>query len=85
MANLYQTDKAFGGKAMPRYRLANDVNYHIADLLSKAVNQGALNEALTGIDKRAFVEMLGQFGATMDSNTVGSDTPRNLCADPMTV
>ncbi len=85
MANLYQSDKAFGGKAVPRYRLANDVNYHVADLLSKAVNQGALNEQLTGIDKKAFVAMLGQFGATMSSNTVGSDTPRNLCAEPMTV
>ncbi len=85
MANLYQSSQAFGGLAIPRYRLGNDVNYHIADLLNKAVNQGALDQALTGIDKQAFMAMVAQFGGTTASNTVGSDTPRNLCADPMTV
>ncbi len=86
MANLYQSPRSFGGQAMPRFRLANDVNYHVADLLSKAIDQGALRRELPSGEMRAALQkMLVQFGGTGQSATVGADTPRTLCADPMTV
>ena len=62
-ANLFQTDKAFGGQAMPRYRLGNDTDSHIAELLSKAVNQSALD---TGLSPSAIVER-NQLRARLES------------------
>jgi monoamine oxidase len=86
-ANLYQTDKAFGGEAMPRYRIGNDVNSHIAEMLSKAVNQDALGAQVTPDDRKAFLDMVRTFGdlPTETGRTAGAETPRTLCATPMTL
>ena len=43
MANLFQSDKAFGGNAQIKRRIANDMQGYIAEMLAKAVNQNALN------------------------------------------
>ena len=86
-ANLFQTDKAFAGQAMPRYRLGNDVNGHIAELLGKAVNQRALDADITPEDRESFLGMLRSFGdlPTAGTAVVGAETPRNGCLTPMTV
>ncbi|MEO5672751.1 MAG: FAD-dependent oxidoreductase, partial [Ramlibacter sp.] len=86
-ANLFQTDKAFGGEAMPRYRLGNDSNSHIAELLSKAVNQNTLDASVTPDDRKVFLDMLRSFGDLPSEigGTVGAETPRNGCLTPMTV
>jgi monoamine oxidase len=86
-ANLFQTDRAFGGEAMPRYRLGNDINSHIAELLSKAVNQNALDAELAPDERKAFLDMLRSFGDLPSdvAATVGSETPRTQCLTPMTV
>jgi monoamine oxidase len=86
-ANLYQTDKAFGAKAMTRYRLGNDVDSHIAELLGKAVNKGALDAELTPEDRAAFMKMVQTFGGLpLDGRqAAGADTPRTMCLHPMTV
>lgn len=86
-ANLYQTDKAFDGQAMPRYRLGNDADSHIAELLSKAVNQHALDADLTPDDRKTFLDLLRSFGDLPSdvAGTVGSETPRTQCLTPMTV
>jgi len=86
-ANLYQSDSAFGGKAVPRFRLGNDVNSHIAELLGKAVSRGALNAELSAEDRQRFMAMVRTFGGLPLDGTDGSaaDTPRNLCLSPMTV
>ena len=86
-ANLFQTDAAFGGQAMPRYRLGNDANQHIAELLGKAINQNALDADITPQDRQVFMGMLRSFGdlPSAGSATVGSETPRNHCLTPMTV
>ncbi len=39
MANLFQSDKAFGGKATLRRRIAYDMQGYISEMLAKAVNQ----------------------------------------------
>lgn len=86
-ANLFQTDKAFGGQAMPRYRLANDVNSHIAELLNKAVNRNALDAEVTMEDRVRLMDMLRSFGGLPSDGpgTVGARTPRNNCLSPMKV
>ncbi len=86
-ANLFQTDKAFGGQAMPRYRLANDVNSHIAELLNKAVNRNALDAEVTMEDRVRFIDMVRSFGGLPSDGpgTVGARTPRNNCLIPMKV
>ena len=51
MANLFQSDKAFGGKAQIKRRIANDMQGYIAEMLAKAVNQNALNAELDAADR----------------------------------
>lgn len=86
-ANLFQSDKAFGGKAVPRFRLGNDVNSHIAEMMGKAVSRGALDADLSAEDRQRFMAMVRTFGGLPLDGTDGSasDTPRNLCLNPMTV
>ncbi|NJK44012.1 MAG: FAD-dependent oxidoreductase [Pleurocapsa sp. SU_196_0] len=84
-ANLYQTDKAFGGKAMPRYRIANDAQAHISELLSKAVNKKALDEELTPDERGKLLELLKTVGGLPGGLTAGGETPRTGCVSPSTV
>lgn len=44
--------KAFGGQAMPRYRIGNDINTSIAELLSKAIQQKALDAELNPDERK---------------------------------
>lgn len=71
----------------PRYRLGNDMNNHIAELLGKAINQNALDAEVTREDRQAFMGMLRSFGdlPTTAAATVGAETPRSHCLTPMTV
>jgi monoamine oxidase len=86
-ANLFQTDRAFNGQALPRYRMETDANNHIAELLSKAVNQNCLDADLTPDDRATFLDMVRSFGdlPSDGGGTVGAETPRNHCVAPMTV
>jgi monoamine oxidase len=62
MANLFQSDKAFGGHAQIRRRIANDMQGYIAEMLAKAVNQNALNSVLTAEDRNNLLCLLKNFG-----------------------
>lgn len=62
MANLFQSDKAFGGSAMVRRRIANDVQGYISEMLAKAVNQNALNLVLDAEDRNNLLCLLKSFG-----------------------
>jgi monoamine oxidase len=86
-ANLYQTDGAFDGRALPRYRMESDANSHIAELLGKAIDRNALDADLTADDRKTFLDMVRSFGGLPSDigGTVGSETPRNHCEAPMTV
>jgi monoamine oxidase len=53
---------------MPNRRIANDTRGWITDLLAKAINKGALNKELSGIDKQALLNLLVSFG-DVDSKT----------------
>lgn len=85
-ANLYQSDRGFGGKAIPRYRLGADTNNHIAELLSKAIDQHALDAAVGSDDRALLIDLLRAFGGlSTGAATVGAETPRDGCLTPMTV
>lgn len=62
MANLFQSDKAFGGKAQIRRRIANDMQSYISEMLAKAVNQNALNAGVDLGDRDKLLCLLKTFG-----------------------
>jgi monoamine oxidase len=62
MANLFQSDKHFGGKPKIRRQIANDIQGYISEMLAKAVNQNALNDELSGDDRNRLLCLLKNFG-----------------------
>jgi monoamine oxidase len=68
MANLFQSNKAFGGKAQIRRRIANDVQGYISEMLAKAVNQNALNQELDADDRNRLLCLLKNFGDLGENN-----------------
>jgi monoamine oxidase len=78
MANLFQSDKAFGGKAQIRRRIANDMQGYISEMLAKAVNQNALNAELTLADRDNLLCLLKSFG-DLGENDMCSKCGQNKC------
>ena len=62
MANLFQSDKHFGGQPKIRRQIANDVQGYISEMLAKAVSQNALNDELNGEDRNRLLCLLKNFG-----------------------
>jgi monoamine oxidase len=62
MANVFQTDKAFGGKPKIKRQIANDIQGYISEMLAKAVNQKSLNEELNENDRSRLLSLLETFG-----------------------
>jgi monoamine oxidase len=60
---FFQSDKALGGRPIRARQIIADQRGYIAELLAKAVNQRALDEALTADDQERFLVMLRNFGA----------------------
>ncbi|MCB1041898.1 MAG: FAD-dependent oxidoreductase [Acidobacteria bacterium] len=60
--NLFQSDDSFGGRAKPYRVLQHDSRGLIAELLAKAVNQGALNQDLQLEDRARMISLLRRFG-----------------------
>lgn len=69
MANLFQSDKHFGGKPKIRRQIANDVQGYISEMLAKAVNQNALNDELSGDDRNRLLCLLKNFGDLGENKT----------------
>ncbi len=44
MANLFQSDKSFGGEPKIRRKIYNDIQGYISEMVAKAVDQKALTE-----------------------------------------
>lgn len=78
MANLFQSDKAFGGSAQIRRRIANDMQGYISEMLAKAVNQNALNQVLDAQDRDNLLCLLKNFGDLGD-NDICSKCGENKC------
>src|SRR5215213_2451278 len=69
MANLFQTNKAFGGKPQIRRQIANDVQGYISEMLAKAVNQKSLNQELDESDRNRLLCLLKSFGDLGENET----------------
>jgi len=78
MANLFQSDNAFGGKALTKRRIANDMQGYIAEMLAKAVNQNALNAELDAADRDNLLCLLKNFG-DLGQNDMCSKCGQNRC------
>ena len=78
MANLFQSDKAFGGKAQIKRRIANDVQGYIAEMLAKAINQNALNAELDAADRDNLLCLLKNFG-DLGQNDLCNKCGQNKC------
>ena len=61
-SNLLQNDDWNDGKPVPLRRLRNDLRGHIAELLAKVSDQGALDKLVEASDTQALLGMLEQFG-----------------------
>lgn len=79
MANLFQRDRAFGGKPQIRRRIANDIQGYISEMLAKAVNQNALKEDLNEEDRNRMLCLLKTFG-DLGENDVCSKCGKEKCA-----
>ncbi|ETW97602.1 MAG: hypothetical protein ETSY1_22005 [Candidatus Entotheonella factor] len=88
-ANLFQTDEAFDGKAQINRRVANDTRGYIAELLAKAVNQGALDDELSEGDKdklkEKLLDLLKVFGSLNDDTSYTGSTRSGCAIEPLTV
>jgi monoamine oxidase len=73
-STLLRSDAAFGGKPVEERRVINDLRGGISELLSKAINDGALDQELSGDDKERLVEFLRDYGDLSKNNRYeGSD------------
>lgn len=72
--NAFLHDEAsFGGKPVRMRQVRNDVRGHLAELLTKALNKGALDEAVNGDDKERLLTFLRGLGPLQkDSTYAGS-------------
>lgn len=61
-AALYHDDTAFGGRSVENRQLHYDTRGYVAELLSKCVHQGALDDELNAHDQETLVEFLQDFG-----------------------
>jgi monoamine oxidase len=88
-ANLFHMKDAFAGQAQVRRRINNDADAYIAELLSKAVTQGSLDQSLDAGDKEKLLGLLTVFGDLQAGQPCAPGTycpTRNsLCEDPATV
>lgn len=66
-SSLMASDKAFGGKPVEQRQVINDTRGHIAELLAKCVNQGALDQELTKEDRDRLLNLLRSFGDLRNS------------------
>jgi monoamine oxidase len=72
MANLFQSDKAFGGQAQIKRQIAYDMQGYISEMLAKAVNQNALNATLTLEDRNRLLCLLQTFGDLGENDRCGT-------------
>jgi monoamine oxidase len=84
MANLFQRDDAFGGKAQIKRQIANDIQGYISEMLAKAINQKALNQELNDDDRNRLLCLLknfGDLGANDTCNKCGKEKCQNCNKD----
>jgi monoamine oxidase len=62
-STLLQSDNVFGGKPIRQAQAINDTRGHVAELLAKCVQRGALDQAFTQDDHAVVMDFLRAYGA----------------------
>src|SRR5271166_3428636 len=75
-SSLLVNDNAFGGKAIEQRQAVNDTRGHVAELLAKCVQQGALDQILTQDDHARMMDFLKSYGA-LKTNYEYQGSPRS--------
>ncbi|MBV7339455.1 FAD-dependent oxidoreductase [Chloroflexi bacterium TSY] len=79
--NLFQSSQSFDGKPQIYRQIKNDTRGYIAELLAKAVDQGALDTLVTDIDERIMlIELLESFGPLNKETNKYDGSTRSGCA-----
>ena len=73
---LLQNDNVFDGKPIRQALAVNDTRGHVAELLAKCVQQGALDQPLTQDDHAVVMEFLKSYGA-LGKNYEYNGSPRS--------
>jgi monoamine oxidase len=61
-STLLQSDKVFDGRPVEQREVINDARGRVAELLAKAIRQGALDEQVTREDRERMLAFLRSFG-----------------------
>ena len=61
-STLLQNDNVNGGKAVTQRKVEMDTRGHVSELLSKCINQGALDQDFSAEDKTRMMEFLRSYG-----------------------
>lgn len=61
-SSLLQSDNFNGGKPVEQRQMVNDTRGHVAELLSKCIRQGALDQELSAEDKERMLKFLVEYG-----------------------
>jgi monoamine oxidase len=72
---LLESDSAFSGRPVEQREIINDTRGHVAELLAKAIRQGALDSEITLEDRERILEFLRSYG-DLGANYVYSGSPR---------
>jgi len=80
----YVSDAVRGGVPIENRQVANDARGGVAELLAKAVNQGALDADLTSEDRDNLIDFLNDYGALTDGGGY-QGSPRDGYNIPPTV
>ncbi|HEX6641417.1 MAG TPA: FAD-dependent oxidoreductase, partial [Thermoanaerobaculia bacterium] len=70
-ANLYQ-EPTWVKEPQPNRRILNDTRGYIAELLTKAIDQGSLDDSLPPAQRKQMLELLTTFGLLVNKQYVGS-------------
>ena len=71
-ANLYQTQGSYRDKSVPNRRILNDTRGYIAELLTKSIDKGSLNDELSPAQQKQMLDLLNTFGPLSNKKYIGS-------------
>src|SRR5262245_23927841 len=79
---LMQDAADFAGKPVKVRQVRGDTNGHISELLAKAVNKGALDEALDAADKEKLIAFLRAYGGLREDLTYHGSQKAGFAVPP---
>jgi monoamine oxidase len=71
-ANFFQTPESFQSKPVPHRRILNDTRGWIAELLTKSIDKGSLDDELSPTQRKQMLDLLSTFGPLTNKRYIGS-------------